>query len=421
MKYLLKGAYHYDKAGFTKRNILIEGKKVFYINNVSDDINEDALGEYLPIDLTNKYILPGLCDVHVHFRQPGFSYKETIYSGSRAAAAGGFTTVCAMPNLNPVPDCLDNLKEEIEIIERDSIIKTIPYGSITKGQMGRELSDMEHLAPYVIGFSDDGRDVADGELMEKAMEKAKKLGKIIAAHCEDEVMSAGGVAHEGAFARANGLKGISSLSEYSRVLRDIELAEKTGCSYHVCHVSTKESVKAIKKAKARGVDITCETAPHYLILSDEALTNEAKYKMKPPIRSESDRLALLEGLAEGVIDMIATDHAPHSASEKAGGFAESAFGVVGLEVAFSACYTHLVKTGIIPLKKLVRLMSVNPVKRFPLPSGYADFSVFDLDDTFIVNPDNFISLGASTPFEGEKLFGKCLLTIREGKIVYRNI
>ena len=364
-------------------------------------------------------VFPGFCDVHVHFREPGFSYKETILSGSAAAAHGGYTAVCTMPNLNPVPDSVVNLKMQSDIISSHAAIHIYPYGSITVGQKGEELSDFDGMAENVIAFSDDGRGVQSDEMMRRAMIKAKELGKIIVAHCEVNSLLNGGYIHDGEYAKLHGHKGICSASEYEQIDRDLKLAEEIGCAYHVCHISTKESVDIIRKAKARGVDVTCETAPHYLVMDDGDLREEGRFKMNPPLRSKADREALVSGLLDGTIDMIATDHAPHSAEEKAKGLAESSFGIVGLETAFSVLYTRLVKSGIISLEKLSEVLCENPRKRFGIPLG-DDFTVFDIEHEYTVNPDDFLSKGKSTPFEGEKLFGKCVLTVCNGRIVYED-
>ena len=366
---------------------------------------------------TDICIFPGFADVHVHFREPGFSYKETIRTGSLAAARGGYTTVCPMPNLNPVPDTLDTLRQELVIIERDAAIRVIPYGAITMGEKGETLADMEAMAPYVCAFSDDGHGVQSGDMMEAGMRTAARLGKIIAAHCEENSLLNGGYIHDGAYAHAHGHKGICSASEWIPIERDAALAEKTGCAYHVCHVSTAESVEVIRKAKARGVNITCETGPHYLVMDDSMLEEDGRFKMNPPIRSECDRLALIEGLRDGTIDMIATDHAPHSAEEKSRGLAGSAMGIVGLETAFPVLYTKLVMTGVLPMETLVRLLTANPRKRFGLP-GEEDFTVFDLGASYTVDPKEFVSMGRATPFAGWKVFGRCLMTVCGGKTAW---
>ena len=361
-------------------------------------------------------VFPGFADVHVHLREPGFFYKETIKSGTRASAKGGYSAVCSMPNLNPVPDSLENLNVQREIIKKDAVINVYPYASITKKQKGDELSDMEALAPYSIAFSDDGRGIQSEEMMEKAMLQAKKLGKIIAAHCEENSLLKGGYIHDGEYARKNSHKGICSESEWHPIERDIKLLRKTNCSYHVCHISTKESVELIRQAKKEGLDITCETAPHYLILNDSMLKDEGRYKMNPPIRSEEDRVALIEGIKDGTIDMIATDHAPHSEEEKGKGLKDSLMGVVGIETAFPLLYTQLVKKGIITLEKLIELMSINPRKRFSIPLG-KDYCVWDLGQKYKINPENFLSKGKSTPFEDFEVYGKHLFTIIDGKIL----
>ena len=361
-------------------------------------------------------VFPGFCDVHVHLREPGFSYKETIGSGTRACAAGGYTDVCSMPNLNPVPDSPAHLEEQLKLIRDHAVIGVHPYGAITVGEQGQESADLEGMSA-AIGFSDDGRGVQSESMMRDAMLRAKALGKIIVAHCEDNALLRGGYIHDGEYARTHGHKGICSESEWGPIARDLKLVEETGCSYHVCHISTKESVQLIREAQAKGLDVTCETAPHYLLMNDGMLQEDGRFKMNPPIRSEEDRLALIEGVQDGTIGMIATDHAPHSAEEKAKGLAGSLMGVVGIETAFAACYTGLVKTGIISLEKLVELLSINPRKRFGLPqSGY---TVWDLNAEYTVDPEEFLSMGRATPFQGERLCGRCLLTVYQDRIVYQ--
>ncbi len=376
-------------------------------------------GGKLPAISERYVVLPGFCDVHVHFREPGFSYKETVRTGCMAAARGGYTTVCTMPNLRPAPDCLKGLEAQLEIIKRDACIEVIPYGTITRGEEGEELSAMEELSHAVCAFSDDGRGVQSEELMRRAMECAKALGKVIAAHCEDSSLLSGGYIHDGAYARAHGHKGISSESEYIQIERDLRLAKETGVRYHVCHVSTKEGVELIRRSKKEGVDVTCETAPHYLVLCDEDLQEEGRFRMNPPLRSKEDREALIRGLIDGTVDMIATDHAPHSAQEKSGGLAGSAFGVVGLETAFPVLYTELVKKGILTVEKLSELMSLRPRNRFDIPQR-GDFTVFETDTSYKIDPAEFLSKGRSTPFEGMTVYGKCILTVCGGQVVYEN-
>ena len=363
-------------------------------------------------------VFPGFCDVHVHFREPGFSYKETMKTGTLAAARGGCTAACTMPNLNPVPDSIENLKAQTDIIERDAIINVYPYGSITVGQKGEILSDLDGMKDGCIAFSDDGRGVQSESLMRMAMEKAKSLGKMIVAHCEVNDLLHGGYIHDGEYARAHGHKGICSESEYMQVKRDIRLVKETGVAYHVCHISAKETVEAIRKAKAEGVNITCETGPHYLIMDDSQLREEGRFKMNPPLRSAADREALIEGIKDGTIDMIATDHAPHSVEEKSKGLSGSAFGIVGIETAFPWLYTELVKKNVITLEKLIELMVINPRKRFGIPMGN-DFSVWDLSKEYTVDPEQFLSKGRATPLAGEKLFGENLMTVKDGQIVYK--
>lgn len=369
--------------------------------------------------ISNRHhcVLPGFCDVHVHFREPGFSYKETIKSGSMAAARGGYTAVCTMPNLNPVPDSADHLKQQLDIIGRDSMIDIYPYGSITVAQQGTELAKLDDMASDVIAFSDDGKGVQSAELMKQAMIKAKSLGKIIVAHCEDNSMLHGGYIHDGIYAKAHGHAGICSESEWGPIKRDIELARLTGCRYHVCHISCKESVELIRNAKLSGVDITCETAPHYLLLDENDLQEDGRYKMNPPLRSAEDRAALIEGIKDGTIDMIATDHAPHSAEEKAKGLKGSAFGIVGIETAFPLLYTYLVKTDIISMQKLIDLISENPRKRFNIPLGNS-YCVWDLEKEYTIDPKDFLSMGKATPFINLKVYGECLQTVIGGKTVY---
>ena len=368
-------------------------------------------------DFNKLCIFPAFCDVHVHFREPGFSYKETIRTGSLAAARGGYTDVCTMPNLNPVPDSAENIKEQIKIIERDAAVRVHPYAAITVGEKGEVLTDMKALSPYCIAFSDDGKGVQSEDMMREAMIKAKALGKIIAAHCEDNSLLCGGYIHKGEYARLHGHKGICAESEWKPIERDLRLAKETGCKYHVCHISCKESVELIRKAKAEGVDVTCETAPHYLIFNDMDLKESGSFKMNPPIRSEEDRQALIEGIRDGTIDMIATDHAPHGSEEKSRGLQNSLMGIVGLETAFPVMYTYLVKKGIITLERLIELMSINPRRRFGLQST-DDICVYDLQSEYIINSCEFKSKGKSTPFDGMTVSGKNLLTICGGKAVW---
>lgn len=368
-------------------------------------------------DFNKLCIFPAFCDVHVHFREPGFSYKETIKTGSLAAARGGYTDVCTMPNLNPVPDSVENIKKQIEIIEKDAAVRVHPYAAITVGEKGEMLTDMKALSPYCIAFSDDGKGVQSEAMMRSAMLKAKVLGKIIAAHCEDNSLLCGGYIHKGEYARLHGHKGICSASEWKPIERDLRLAKETGCKYHVCHISCKESVALIRNAKANGVDVTCETAPHYLIFNDMDLKESGNFKMNPPIRSEEDRQALIEGIRDGTIDMIATDHAPHGSEEKSQGLQNSLMGIVGLETAFPVMYTYLVKKGIITLEKLIELMSINPRRRFGITQT-EDICVYDLQSEYKIDPCEFKSKGKSTPFDGMTVSGKNLLTICGGKAVW---
>lgn len=389
--------------------------KVFIEN--SEVIERLLSGDLAKYNKENFAVLPGLCDVHVHFREPGFSYKETIKTGSMASAKGGFTAVCTMPNLNPVPDSVENLNKQLEIIKNDAVINVYPYASITIAQQGKELVDMSALSNYAVAFSDDGKGVQSDEMMLSAMRKAKELDKIIAAHCEDNSLLFGGYIHDGDYAKEHGHLGICSESEYKQIERDLKLVKETGVKYHVCHISTKESVEVIRQAKKDGLDVTCETGPHYLILDDSCLLEDGRFKMNPPLRSKTDRLALIEGLKDGTIDMIATDHAPHSKEEKSRGLKGSAFGVVGIETSFSAMYTHFVKTGIITLEELIKVMSTNPRKRFNIDNG-KDFTIFDLSKEYVVKTDEFISMGKATPFENMTFTGVCELTSVDGKTVY---
>ena len=374
--------------------------------------------DFSTIDFSSCVVLPGFCDVHVHFREPGFFYKETIASGSRASARGGYTAVCTMPNLNPVPDSVANLKIQKNIIETSACIHVYPYGSITVGEKGEELADFDGMAPDVIGFSDDGRGVQSDDMMREAMKKAKALNKPIVAHCEVNELLRGGYIHDGEYAKEHGHRGICSESEWAQIARDIELVKEIGVKYHVCHISTKESVDIIRKAKAEGVDITCETGPHYLVMDDSMLQEDGRFKMNPPLRSKADRDALIEGIVDGTIDMIATDHAPHSAEEKSKGLEKSAFGVVGIETAFPIMYTYLVKIGIITMDRLVELMVINPRKRFGIELG-CDYSIWDIEEEYTIDPAEFVSMGKATPFEGWKVNGRCLATVCDGKIVYK--
>lgn len=384
---------------------------VFSRNDVSVSLGGGVSRAVSPVcvDASSFVVLPGFVDVHVHLREPGFSYKETIRSGSLAAAHGGYTTVCAMPNLNPVPDSMEHLQPELDAIRRDAVIRVLPYGAITEGEKGEKLADLDAMAPYVVAFSDDGKGVQDREMMRAAMLKAKQLGRLIVAHCEDNSLLHGGYIHDGAYARTHGHRGICSESEWRPIQRDLELVRETGCGYHVCHISTKESVDLIRKAKAEGLDVTCETGPHYLLLDDSCLQEDGCFKMNPPLRDKADREALLEGLADGTIDMIATDHAPHSAEEKGRGLEKSAMGIVGLETAFPLLYTELVEPGVISMERLMELLHDAPCRRFNIPTDNG-FTVFDLNDTYRIDPADFLSMGKATPFTGWEVQGRCLLT-----------
>ena len=420
MKYLLKDASVYIEGCFESVDILIDGGSI--VNICENIIDQDAI----VFSLKGHIVFPGFTDVHVHLREPGFSYKETIATGTLSAAKGGYTSVCTMPNLKPCPDSVEHLKLQLQMIEQDAKVHVYPFGTITVGQNGQVLSDMDGMADDVVGFSDDGRGVQSEGMMLSAMEKAKELDKIISAHCEDNSLLLGGYIHDGEYARLHGHKGICSESEWGPIKRDIELVKASGCKYHVCHISTKESVELIRQAKRDGVDITCETGPHYLTMNDMMLKEDGRFKMNPPIRSEEDRRALIEGIKDGTIDVIATDHAPHSAEEKSRGLEKSAMGVVGLETAFAVCYTKLVKTGIITLEKLIELLNVNAKKRFSVGTEIkvgepADITVFDLDEKFTVSKDDFLSMGKASPFENEELYGRCKMTFVNGNIVYSEI
>ncbi|MDO5328199.1 MAG: dihydroorotase [Clostridia bacterium] len=420
MRTLFKGAQVYRQGAFSLSDLSIRKGKVEAVEPVISPRPGDRV-----IDVSNCIIIPGLVDVHVHLREPGFVYKETIETGTRAAARGGYTTVCAMPNLSPAPDTMKNLKVQLDIIKKTAKIPVIPYGCITMGQKGRgELADFGALAPYVCGFSDDGRGVQDEELMELAMLAVKKTGKPIVAHCEDETLLRGGYIHDGPYARLHGHAGICSESETAQVKRDLKLAAQTGCPYHVCHVSAKETVAAIREAKKAGVNVTCETGPHYLLLTDMDLQEDGRFKMNPPIRETADRDALIESILDGTIDMIVTDHAPHSEDEKAKGLEGSLMGVVGLECAFRVMYDRLVRDQkVLSLEKLVELMCLNPRKRFGIEGGTepgqrADIAVIDPNKTGVIDPDEFYSMGRATPFEGWETTGDVVMTMAGGSVVW---
>lgn len=420
MGMILTGGNVYTPQGFVRADVAIDGGRIVCVGSGHGVCGFDV------VSVDNMYIIPGLADVHVHLREPGFSYKETIASGTQAAAAGGYTRVCAMPNLNPPPDCEEGLREQLRIIAETAVIGVHPYGCMTMGRRGGgKPVDMDKLKMLgAVAFSDDGSGVQLRKDMLEAMRRAAQCKVLLAAHCEDEEMLHGGYIHDGSYARRHGHKGISSRSEWGQLERDLELVEETGCSYHMCHLSTAQSLELIRKAKAQGLDVTCETAPHYLLLCDEDMQEDGRFKMNPPLRSGSDRDALREGVRDGTIDMIATDHAPHSAEEKNRGLEGSAMGVVGLETAFAALYTGLVRQGVISLERLVELMAVNPRKRFGLPGGViaqgepAELAVFDLDTRYTVNAAAMLSMGKATPFDGAELYGKNRLTIYNGRTVY---
>lgn len=418
MEHLLKNAMVYTGGRLKAADICIAAGRI-----VSISAHQTAKPGAVVIDLHHAAVFPGFVDVHVHLREPGFSYKETIATGTRACAHGGFTHVCSMPNLSPVPDSLAHLQFQLDLLARDACVHVRPIGAITVGEQGQALAELEALAPHVAAFSDDGRGVQSAQLMQQAMVRVQKLNGLITAHCEDNSLLRGGYIHDGQYARLHGHRGICSESEWRPIARDLALAEQTGCRYHVCHISTKESVALIREAKRRGVDVTCEVGPHYLVFNDLDLQEDARFKMNPPIRSEEDRQALLAGLADGTIDMIVTDHAPHSAEEKSRGLEKSAMGVVGIETSFPVCYTHLVRTGLISLQRLVELMHDAPMARFGLGTALqagepANLTVFDLEKTFVVDPAAFESMGKASPFTGMQLHGVCKLTMVDGKIVW---
>ena len=410
---IFRDALVYENGAMRKLNMHFDGTSLSVFEGAVSVFDSSVVFD-------NIAVFPGLCDVHVHLREPGFSYKETIESGTLASARGGYTAVCSMPNLNPTPDCRENLDVQLEIIRRDAKIAVIPYGTITKGEAGEFLADMKEMAKDVAGFSDDGRGVQSEETMRAAMLRAKKAGKMIVAHCEDNSLLRGGYIHDGEYAKAHGHRGICSESEWGPIKRDMELVRDTGCGYHVCHISTKESVEIIRRAKAEGLDVSCESGPHYILLDDSCLQEDGRFKMNPPLRSPEDREAILEGVLDGTIDMIATDHAPHSAEEKSRGLEKSAMGIVGIETAFPLLYTHLVREGIISLERLVYLMSDAPRKRFDIKTD-PGFTVFKLDEKYKIDPMDFLSKGKATPFLGHEVYGKCLLTVYEGRVVYSDI
>ncbi len=412
MRALFRNASVYVNGVVKKQDMLFDGESLSLFTGEASSVCASVVDDTV--------IIPGLCDVHVHLREPGFSYKETVKSGTEAAARGGFTAVLSMPNLSPVPDSVEHLSEQLRIIERDAVIKVIPYGAITVKEAGEELADMVGMADCVAGFSDDGRGVQSEEMMLRAMETARSLGKPIAAHCEDNSLLRGGYIHDGEYAREKGHRGICSESEWAPIKRDIELVKETGVKYHVCHISTKESVELIRRAKAEGVDITCETGPHYLLLDDSMLKEEGRFKMNPPIRSAEDRAALLEGLIDGTVDMVATDHAPHSDEEKSRGLEKSLMGVAGIETSFPLLYTELVLSGKMSLETLVDRMSTAPRRRFGIEAD-SGFTVFRVGKEKTIDPKDFLSKGRSTPFEGHKVMAECILTVYEGRTVYTQL
>ena len=410
---IFRNATVWTQKGLVEQDAILDGGVLSFSvpQNASVSVSD------MPV-FSNCLILPGFCDVHVHLREPGFCYKETVASGTASAARGGFTAVCSMPNLNPVPDSKEHLQVQLDAIKKDAKVAVYPYGSLTVNEAGAVMADLDGMAPDAIAFSDDGRGVQDEDMMRDLMLRAKRLGKIVVAHCEDNSLLRGGYIHDGVYAKEHNHRGICSESEWGPIARDLELAKEIGCAYHVCHISTKESVELIRAAKAAGVNVTCETAPHYLVLCDEDLCEEGRFKMNPPLRSASDRDALIEGILDGTIDMIATDHAPHSQEEKAKGLEKSAFGIVGLETAFPIMYTEFVKTGKMTLERLIDLMCLSPRRRFGITSD-AGWTVWNVEKEYSVNPDEFATLGRATPFEGRRVFGENLLTVLGGSVVYR--
>ena len=419
--FVIKGCRVFIKGRFVPSDVEVSGG---IVTRVEPDIVPADGGAVFNFN-NNAVIVPGLVDVHVHLREPGFSYKETIATGTAAAARGGYTAVCAMPNLEPVPDSPEHLAAELEAIRRGAAVRVYPYGALTAGERGREIAEIAAMAKDVCGFSDDGRGVQSEDMMRRCMELCAGAGRILAAHCEVDSLLNGGYIHDGAYARSHGHRGICSESEWREVGRDIRLAEETGCALHICHVSTKESVQLIREAKARGASVTCETAPHYLLLTEDNLREDGRFKMNPPLRERADREALREGLRDGTVDMIATDHAPHSAEEKSRGLEKSAMGVVGLECAFPVLYTGLVEPGVIGLERLIELMSTAPARHFGLPGGEiapgktADLAVFDIDKEYVIDPSGFASMGRATPFEGWRVRGRCLMTACAGRTVWK--
>ena len=419
-RFVIKGCEVFTDGRFVPSDVEVDGG---IVSRVEPGI---VPAQGIPVfNFDNCRIVPGLVDVHVHLREPGFSYKETMATGTAAAARGGYTAVCAMPNLNPVPDSAEHLAAELEAIRRGASVAVYPYGALTVGERGEEMADIAALAGSVAAFSDDGRGVQSADMMRECMRAVAGTGKILAAHCEVNALLNGGYIHDGEYARAHGHRGICSESEWREVERDLSLAAETGCAFHVCHVSTKESVELIRQAKRRDVDVTAETAPHYLLLTDADLQEDGRFKMNPPLRGEADRAALIEALLDGTIDMIATDHAPHSAEEKSRGLEKSAMGVVGLECAFAVLYTGLVETGVLTLERLTELMSCAPARRFKLPGGEikagspANLAVFDTDTEYTIDPAEFASMGRATPFEGWRVKGKCLMTVCAGRTVWK--
>ena len=421
VRYLLKNAKFFSQGVFHLADVFLSDGKIVSIGDGVSPSNDTIV-----IDISNMVLFPGFVDVHVHLREPGFSYKETIRSGTLAAAHGGFAHIAAMPNLNPVPDCAESLALQRALIEKDALVHVHPYGAITVGEKGERLADLAGMAPDVIAFSDDGRGVQSESMMRQAMAECRHLGKILAAHCEDNALLRGGYIHDGAYARAHGHRGICAESEWGQIARDVKLAEETGCAYHVCHVSAKESVEVIRAAKRRGVDVTCETAPHYLAFTQDDLQEDGRFKMNPPLRDQADRDALIEGLLDGTIDMLITDHAPHSETEKSGPVEKTMSGIIGLETALALAVTNLVRPGHLTLLQLMEKMSLNPARLYRLADpvieagAAADLVIFDPEEAWTVTEEELRSKSKNTPFLGQELFGRVKYTICGGKVVYKD-
>lgn len=417
-KLLLKGGIVVSEGVSRKVDVLVADGKIAAIGEM---LTADAETEVF--DAEGCIVTYGLADVHVHLREPGYSAKETITTGTRASARGGVTTVCSMPNLQPAPDAPETIAVEQQMIDEQAVIEVLPFATISSHRAGRELADIEALRPLSVGYSDDGNGIQTEPLMREAMKRISAVDGIIAAHCEDDSLLHAGYIHDGEYARTHNHKGICSESEWGPIKRDVKLAEEENCRYHVCHISTKESVEIIREAKHKCAHISCETAPHYLVLCDADLKEEGRFKMNPPLRAAEDKAALIEGIKDGTIEVIATDHAPHTAEEKSRGLKGSMMGIVGIETSFAICYTHLVRKGVITIEKLIQLMSENPRRIFRLGGAMqvgerADIAVFDVTKPYIIDTAEFLSMGKATPFEGEEVYGRCMLTLFGGEKVW---